>query len=258
MQYRLIDRSQLKSESRQLMRAASAPPIFVALVYLGIRTILNLVSSLFHVSIDVDPTAILYGGFSIDALPSIPALFAGILISLITWLLSAGFTCYCLGVRRGEKMPYSTLFEGFAFSGKVIGLMLMVYLLVFLWSLLFVIPGIVAAFRYSFAIFYLCEDPERSVMECLALSKQHTLGYKWQYFLLALSFIGWYLLAGLVCWIAGLVPLIGTALATLLELAANAVLLPYVQLSQAGFFYQATAPIDPIEPPHQDRWTPEF
>lgn len=258
MQYRLINRAQLKAESRQLMRTAAVPPVFMALVYMGITSVLNLVASFFNVRIIFDPTDIFYGGFTIDMLPSLPSLFVSVLISLVTLLLAAGFTCYCLGVRRGEKMPYSTLFESFSFAGKAIGLLLLIYLFVFLWSLLLVIPGIVAAFRYSFALFYLCEDPERGVMECLNLSKQHTLGYKWQYCLLGLSFLGWYLLSGLVCSLVGLIPLVGTALSLLLELAANSLLVPYVQLSQAGFFYQATAPITPTEPPRQDSWTPNF
>lgn len=263
MQYRLIDRVQLKGETRQLMRTASVPPIFMALIYMGIQVVLDLLSSYFSVNIDIDPTSLLYGGISISSIDAftVPGLFAGILITLVGLLLNAGFVCYCLGVRRGEKMPYSTLFEGFAFAGKIIALTLVMNLFVFLWSLLFVIPGIIAIFRYAFALFYLCEDPERGVMECLNLSKQHTKGYKWQYCVLSFSFFGWYLLAGLVCGIAALVPVIGVALNTILRLVISAFLVPYVTLTQVGFFYQATAPIDPvdpIDPPHQDTWTPEF
>lgn len=260
MQYRLIDRAQLKGETRQLMRTAAVPPIFVALICVGIQIVLDQLSSYFSVSIDIDPTSLLYGGFSISSIDAftVPGLFAGILITLLGLLLNAGFVCYCLGVRRGEKMPYSTLFEGFAFAGKIIALTLVMNLFVFLWSLLFVIPGIVAVFRYAFAMFYLCEDPERGVMECLNLSKQHTKGYKWQYCVLSFSFFGWYLLNGLVCAVAALVPVIGVALSLLLNLAISVFLVPYVTLTQVGFFYQATAPIDPVEPPHQDTWTPEF
>lgn len=257
MQYRLIDRAQLKAESKQLLRTAAVPPIFMALLYLGIEQVLNLAAGFFDVSIEYDPGNILYGGFSVSGLPGITSLFVTILISLVVWLLSAGFTCYCLGVRRGERMPYSTLFEGFSFAGKVIALTLVMGVFVALWSLLFVIPGFVAIYRYSFAMFYLCENPERGVMECLNLSKQSTRGYKWQYFVLGLSFFGWYLLVGVVCGLAALVPLIGAALSILLQLACNMLLMPYLQLTQVGFFLQATAPIEPNEPPHSS-WTPEF
>lgn len=257
MQYRLINRPQLKAESKQLLRTAAVPPIFIALLYLGIEKVLDLAAGFFGVSIEFD---FLYGGFSATRLPGITSLFVTILISLVMWLLSAGFTCYCLGVRRGEKMPFSTLFEAFSFAGKVIGLTLVMSIFVALWSLLFIIPGIVAIFRYSFAMFYLCENPERGVMECLNLSKQNTRGYKWQYCILELSFFGWYLLVGVVCGLAALVPVIGTALSVLLNLACSMLLVPYFQLTQAGFFLQATAPIEPAGPtePPRKSWTPEF
>ena len=83
---------------------------------------------------------------------------------------------------------------GFTFAGKVIALYIVEGFFVALWSMLFVIPGIIAAYRYSFAMLNLCENPELGVMEALNLSKQQTNGYKMQLFLLQLSFIGWSLL----------------------------------------------------------------
>ena len=60
--------------------------------------------------------------------------------------------------------------------------------------MLFVIPGIIAVYRYSFAIWNLCQNPELGVMEALNRSKRQTIGYKGQLFGLHLSFIGWYLI----------------------------------------------------------------
>ena len=59
------------------------------------------------------------------------------------------------------------------------------------------IPGIIAAYRYRFALYDLYENPGIGVMEALEMSKQQTLGYKGQLFLLDLSYTGWYLLASL-------------------------------------------------------------
>ena len=58
------------------------------------------------------------------------------------------------------------------------------------------IPGIIAAYRYRFALYNLCENPEISIMEALDMSKRQTLGYKGQLFMLDLSYLGWALLAG--------------------------------------------------------------
>ena len=57
--------------------------------------------------------------------------------------------------------------------------------------------GIVAAYRYRFAMLNLCENPEIGVMEALNMSKAQTLGFKWQLFVLDLSFIGWNILVSL-------------------------------------------------------------
>lgn len=70
--------------------------------------------------------------------------FVSILIGLITQVLDAGYKCYCLGVHRREEMPYESLFDGFTFAGKVIALYIVEGFFVALWSMLFVIPGIIA------------------------------------------------------------------------------------------------------------------
>jgi hypothetical protein len=49
---------------------------------------------------------------------------------------------------------------------------------IFLWSLLFVIPGIIAAYRYRFAMYNLCENPDLIIVESLDMSKRQTEGYK--------------------------------------------------------------------------------
>ena len=56
-------------------------------------------------------------------------------------------------------MPYESLFDAFPFAGKVILLSIVEGVFIFLWSMLFVIPGIIAAYRYSFAMLNLCEIP---------------------------------------------------------------------------------------------------
>ena len=87
------------------------------------------------------------------------------------------------------------MFDGFSFVGKIIVLELVMSLFISLWSMLFVIPGIVAAYRYRFAVYNLCENPGIGVMEALDMSKRQTWGYKGQLFVLDWSYFGWKLLA---------------------------------------------------------------
>ena len=78
--------------------------------------------------------------------------------------------------------------------GKALGLYLLIGLKVFLWSLLFIIPGIIALLRYSMAPYYLAEEPELGVREALAKSIAVMKDKKAGYLLLQFSFFGWMLL----------------------------------------------------------------
>lgn len=91
-----------------------------------------------------------------------------------------------------EPMEFGDLFKGFSddFSGTFL-LYLMQCIFIFLWSLLFVIPGIVKAYSYSMAFFIKADHPEYSWRECLEKSKEMTSGHKMDLFVLDLSFIGW-------------------------------------------------------------------
>lgn len=73
-----------------------------------------------------------------------------------------------------------------------------------LWSLLFVIPGIVKAYEYRLIPYLLAENPNMDMHEAFERSKNMMNGNKWNAFVLDLSFIGWALLAGMTCGILGL------------------------------------------------------
>lgn len=180
MMAQLIDRKQLKQQMKDLLRSAQVGARGMTLLYLALVCALNLTDSL---------TGLVNDG--------LPAMFVSILTSLLGMVLSAGFVLYCMAVRRGERAEYLTLFDGFSFVGRIILLNIVEYLFIFLWSLLFVIPGIIAAYRYRFALYDLYENPGIGVMEALEMSKRQTLGYKSQLFTLDLSYIGWFLLDSL-------------------------------------------------------------
>ena len=65
----------------------------------------------------------------------------------------------------------------------------------FLWSLLFVIPGIVKALAYSQVYYILCDHPEYTGREAIDASQEMMRGHKGELFLLQLSFFGWFLLS---------------------------------------------------------------
>lgn len=77
-------------------------------------------------------------------------------------------------------------------------------LYLFLWSLLFVIPGIVKSYSYRMVPYILAESPEMDQKEAFRLSREMMDGYKWEAFVFDLSFIGWYILDCLTFGILGI------------------------------------------------------
>ncbi len=115
-------------------------------------------------------------------------------IAIMSGMLSGGFSLFCLYVSQRREAGVGTLFDLFAYFFRFLWLEILMGIFIFLWSLLLVIPGIVAAYRYSMAMFIFFEQPEKGAMQCIRESKEMTQGYKGQLFVLDLSFLGWGLL----------------------------------------------------------------
>ncbi len=76
-------------------------------------------------------------------------------------------------------------------------------LFVALWTMLFIIPGIVKMYAYSLVPYILTENPEIGAMDAIKLSNEMMKGHKMNAFLLDLSFIGWILLTILTFGLVG-------------------------------------------------------
>lgn len=110
------------------------------------------------------------------------------------------------------------LFEGFNNFWPFLKVMLLSSLFTFLWSLLFIVPGIIKALAYSQAPYIIAENPNMPPMEALRQSERMMAGKKMDYFVLNLSFIGWALLA---------IPTLGL-ISIWLE--------PYMQMTMVNFY----------------------
>ena len=64
----------------------------------------------------------------------------------------------------------------------------------FLWSLLFIIPGIIKSYSYWMVPYLTADNPNLSASRAFEISKKTMKGDKWRTFVLQLSFIGWVLL----------------------------------------------------------------
>lgn len=117
---------------------------------------------------------------------------------LINFALSAAFAYAWIGVWKGllegkEPEIQNTLTIGFK-DNFVRNLLLafLTSLFTFLWSLLFIIPGIVKSYAYSMGFYLIHRDPKLQPSDAIKESMKLTQGHKMQMFALDLSYLGWY------------------------------------------------------------------
>lgn len=108
----------------------------------------------------------------------------------------------CMEVGESFSYVFSNTFN--KSYGKKLGLVVLMWLFTFLWSLLFLIPGIVYHYKVKFAPMIMEEHPELSPKEAMELSKKMTQDHKGELFALDLSFIGWDILVAITFGLAGI------------------------------------------------------
>ena len=113
---------------------------------------------------------------------------------ILTGPLTVGYCALFLSLVRGRGTEIGQLFSGFSKFGTAFGTYFLVLLFVFLWSLLLIIPGLIAAYAYSMAYFIVADNPSVGALEAIRRSKTMMRGHKAKLFLLHLRFVGWALL----------------------------------------------------------------
>ena len=158
---------------------------------------------------------------------------------VLTPVLAVGCNHYFISRLRGQELGFKGLFSRLRIAGKALGLYLLVYIKVFLWSLLLIVPGIIAAIRYSMAPFYLAENPEMGILEALEKSKETMKDKKMTLLMLEFSFIGWLLGAMLS---ETLLSGISVILALVASQFIQLVMATYLNAACASFFLAASVP----------------
>ena len=176
-----------------------------------------------------------------DSMPDYSSL-SSIYLLLVTGSFTLGLTIFFLALFRKHEVGVSDVFLGFERFGKALGLFLFQSLFIALWTMLFIVPGIIAAIRYSQAFYVLVDDPEKSIRECMNESKRMMRGNKAKSFCLSLSFIGWIILSGIPSWIlesvAGIIGLPVFA-QTIVSIVGSLFMVPvivYMNSTFAGFY----------------------
>lgn len=197
-----IPRIELKEEAKQVLRMQLLPFALATLIFFAIEAVMSFFS----------------GDYNNNAEPT----FLMVLVSLISvgvsGTLTIGMASMSLKAFKGKPVKASNVFDGFENLGQSLGLSYLLVIKVFLWSLLFIVPGIIASLRYAMSYYLVVEDPKLGASDALKKSGEMMMGHKWEFFVLGLSFILWYLLIPLT---------LGLAIFWVL---------PYQQLTYAAFY----------------------
>ena len=171
-----------------------------------------------------------------------PLIGAGVVLLLVVLAVSAVFLVlgcvvrvgYCRFnldlVDPGKEPEVGTLFKYFSKWKNLLLAYLREFVVVFLWMLLLIVPGIIASYSYAMTGYILAENPDLSPKEAMRKSKEMMEGNRWRLFCLQFSFIGWSLLAVLTLGIG------------------NLWLVPYEQGAIAAFYRDVSAPREAVVP----------
>lgn len=123
---------------------------------------------------------------------------------LIGGVLQLGYARFLLKQHDGKALDFNDLFSQFDRFGTGFAQDFLRTLYTFLWSLLLIVPGIIAALSYAMTPFILEEHPELTASEAIARSKELMDGHKMDLFILNLTFLGWDILCALTANIGNL------------------------------------------------------
>ena len=148
--------------------------------------------------------------------------------------ITVGICSYYIKLIRtgNSEEDLGAMFDGFKTGfgdNMVTGILVTIF--TFLWSLLFIIPGIVKSYSYAMAFYIRNDHPEYTATEAITKSREMMRGYKGKLFLLDLSFIGWIIVGALCCGIGTLW------------------VYPYMEMARAHFYQELKNKQDPIVPP---------
>ena len=151
------------------------------------------------------------------------AVIIGLIVALVIWLIitiviggagKLGYAIFNLKLVDNKEVEFKDLFSQFHRLGDGFCMNFLVGLYTVLWTLLFVIPGIIKTYSYAMTPYILAENPGMTATEAITESRRIMDGNKWRLFCLSFSFIGWALLCATPLLIA-LGILVGIAVRTM-------------------------------------------
>ena len=182
----------LKQASRQCLRDSGISPRRLTVLFLLCLYAVSVTSDM--VSYFLDRQLAQTTGFDAMDLKATADLWnvgSFVVVNLFAMLWSVGYDAFTLHLSRGQKASFQDFLQGFRMLGKVLAVVLLRALFVACWSMLLVIPGLVAVYRYRMAVFVILDNPNLTASQALAVSSRLTYGHKGELLMLDLHF-WWY------------------------------------------------------------------
>lgn len=136
-------------------------------------------------------------------------IISGGVLAFITELLALplyiGFISYILGLTRKEEVSLTDIFQDYKKIGLIVVTLIISYVFIIFGYILLIIPGIMIAFSLVMVGYLLADSKETSISEAKNIireSREMMNGYKLDYFVFELSFIGWHFLGAITFGIA--------------------------------------------------------
>lgn len=143
------------------------------------------------------------------ALAIILGIISGGVLAFITELLALplyiGFISYILGLTRKKEVSLTDIFQDYKKIGLIVVTLIISYVFIIFGYILLIIPGIMIAFSLVMVGYLLADSKETSISEARNIireSREMMNGYKLDYFIFELSFIGWHFLGAITFGIA--------------------------------------------------------
>jgi len=154
-----------------------------------------------HMNLGVAIGTSIVGSLILGAIGMVPAV-GSLATVILTGVISTGLAIVFLEIIRNSQVDFSDLFKGFSNFGTTCLAGILTAVFTALWSLLFVIPGIIKSYSYAMTYYILADNPDMKPLDAITASRQMMEGHKLDLFVLHLSFFWWYLLCGVTFGIA--------------------------------------------------------
>ena len=219
-----LNRSEIKQKAKQAIKGNIFSYFLVVIISSLITGSVSFVTSIATTVPTVISEIVMYANDSYE--PSMFMIIGALVLFIVSFVLGFIATSCAqmsqmyaaLNIYDKSNCDISDVSYGYKHFKRAIAISLKQSIYIALWSMLFIIPGIIKTYEYSQAMYISMDNPELSAEDCLKRSKKLMYGHKFELFVWGLSFCGWMILSSFTCGILYIW------------------LTPYMQSSLAGFY----------------------